>query len=264
MGNCGLLRWTTLDLSSFVGTMPPVRRKRGHNFDGDGHIKIQLRTGKERADTYFKRSKTLVKNGKQIHQLTKAHVRVNVIPVWEGGKEHHYVSEGFPIDTPKKTIPQSSFPGISPKTPTRRSPRGSVCVAQLETPTRESPRGKRQLFQSESSTGPRPLKSPSSRPRPTSSKANSATAHPVKETLARPRVQRPDTNKCRICSAEYMSAADEEIDSLWVQCSRKGCSFWVHCVCSGIFYKSTKAGRKALEKWAENHFFCSKHMPKNS
>lgn len=68
------------------------------------------------------------------------------------------------------------------------------------------------------------------------------------------------TNKCGICTIEYNSAAD--IENHWVQYSQKGCSWWVHCRCICIWYPTTTAGLKALNKWAKDKVFCPKHMSK--
>ena len=70
-------------------------------------------------------------------------------------------------------------------------------------------------------------------------------------------------NCCHTCGIEFKSEADEAVDSPWIGCTQNGCPFWVHAKCAHIFYKNCDAGYKALGKWAKDHFYCVKHMPRN-
>ena len=58
--------------------------KQRRNFDEDGHISKQLRVGKDRTDAYLFRSKRIVKAGEELHSITGAMVRVDVLPTWKG------------------------------------------------------------------------------------------------------------------------------------------------------------------------------------
>ncbi|CAC5359315.1 NFXL1 [Mytilus coruscus] len=88
------------------------------------------------------------------------------------------------------------------------------------------------------------------------------TASPVKEPLPLAEVNQNTVthaakkDKCGICSIVYGSDAD--FLSHWVQCSHKNCSWWVHCRCLCIYYPTTEAGLKALNKWAKDRIFLPK------
>ncbi|VDI15864.1 Hypothetical predicted protein [Mytilus galloprovincialis] len=96
--------------------------------------------------------------------------------------------------------------------------------------------------------------------------ADAITASPIKEPLPLAEVntntvtQAAKKDKCGICSIVYNSDAD--FLSHWVQCSHKSCSWWVHCRCLCIYYPTTAAGLKALNKWAKDRIFCPKHIVK--
>jgi len=67
-------------------------------------------------------------------------------------------------------------------------------------------------------------------------------------------------NKCAICNIQYNSEA--YFPSHWIQCNHKGCGWWVHCRCICIWYPTTNAGLKALNKWAMGKVFCPRHIQK--
>ena len=50
------------------------------NFDPDGHIRITAHQGKDRSDSYLKRSKTLTRGCEQLHTITKCHVKLTIQP----------------------------------------------------------------------------------------------------------------------------------------------------------------------------------------
>ena len=64
-----------------------------------------------------------------------------------------------------------------------------------------------------------------------------------------------------ICKVRYHSEEGIESDSHWLNCS-KGCNWWVHSRCVGIHYDNSDIGEKGLDKWAKDHYFCAKHMPR--
>lgn len=54
-------------------------------FDEDGQITVELRDGRSRADAYYQRGNTIVAKAKQLHTSTGAHVKVLILPTWNGG-----------------------------------------------------------------------------------------------------------------------------------------------------------------------------------
>ena len=66
---------------------------------------------------------------------------------------------------------------------------------------------------------------------------------------------------CGVCKVRYQSEEDIESDSHWLNCS-KGCDWWVHSRCVGIHYDNSDIAEKGLDKWAKDHYFCAKHMPR--
>ena len=64
-----------------------------------------------------------------------------------------------------------------------------------------------------------------------------------------------------ICKVRYQSEEDIESDSHWLNYS-KGCDWWVHSWCLGIHYNSD-IGEKGLDKWAKDHHFFAKYMPRD-
>ena len=66
---------------------------------------------------------------------------------------------------------------------------------------------------------------------------------------------------CGVCKVRYQSEEDIESDSHWLNCS-KGCDWWVHSRCVGIHYENSDIAEKGLDKWAKDHYFCAKHMPR--
>ena len=92
---------------------------------------------------------------------------------------------------------------------------------------------------------------------------------PAKQAPAAAQDTTPEdrNNCCHIRGIECKSEADEAVDSPWIGCAQNGCPFWVHAKCAHIFfYKNSDVGYKgykALGKWAKEHFYCVKHMPRN-
>ena len=66
---------------------------------------------------------------------------------------------------------------------------------------------------------------------------------------------------CSVCKVRYQSEEDIESDSHWLNCS-KDCDWWVHFRFVGIHYHNSDIGGKGLDKWAKDHYFCAKHMPR--
>ena len=66
-----------------------------------GPLVLQRLHWKQRADTYYLRGRGLTKKAEELHILTGAHVKCQVIPIWEGGKINRYTSPGFPVHQPR-------------------------------------------------------------------------------------------------------------------------------------------------------------------
>ena len=74
-----------------------------------------------------------------------------------------------------------------------------------------------------------------------------------------------------MCSILWETEEDENSDSFWIGCCPKSCkckkkydhgyNWWVHNRGAHIHYENRDKGKTNLEKWAEKHFFCPKHMP---
>ena len=221
----------------------PNRKYTRRNFE-DGHIVYQLREGRERSDTYLKRTKTLVKGCRQVHTLTNCHVKLQIIPTWSAGKSASYTSPGFPETGPGTPI---STPTRGPPPPERRSPR-------------KSPQ-KRLTTQQEDQRAASSSQAASSSHAASSSNAKSKSK---KKTCKRSLATRVNKDICGICGIEYESEADitSPIDSSWLNCSVKNCEYWIHNACAGIYYPTSKKGVDAMDKWAASHFFCRKHIAK--
>ena len=43
-----------------------------------------------------------------------------------------------------------------------------------------------------------------------------------------------DQNRCRKCNIIYGNKTDDHMDSVWVHCEQRGCSYWVHLRCLGF------------------------------
>ena len=59
----------------------------------------------------------------------------------------------------------------------------------------------------------------------------------------------------------YQSEEDIESDSHCLNCS-KGCNWWVHSRSMDIHYENSDTGEKGLDRWAKDHYFYAKHMPR--
>ena len=78
-------------------------------------------------------------------------------------------------------------------------------------------------------------------------------------------------NICHLCGILCETEEDENSDSFWIGCFGKSCkckkkcdhkcNWWVLNRCAHIHYENSDKGKANLEKWAEKHFFCPKHMP---
>lgn len=189
--------------------MPNTKR----NFTNDGKIAMDLRAGKDRADTYYKRGRGLKKAAETLHKLTNAHVRVEILPTWPSGKAHKFESPGFPIKEaarqPTSTVSTADHAYVAPPiAPALPSPNKHMRIEVIDAPPTQQ------------------------------------------------------ANRCGICGVEYGTPPDQLIDSLWAKCSKARCLFWSHMSCHGIFYATNAKSKKALDKWAKDHFFCPKHVPK--
>ena len=81
---------------------------------------------------------------------------------------------------------------------------------------------------------------------------------------AEPLVEQGDAeNNCNICGILYGSDEDDKLNYPQLGCAHKGCRISIHARCSNIYYKNTEHGFRALGKWAAEHFFCLKHMPRD-
>ena len=237
----------------------PVKNKRNYtrkNFDQAGRIIISAREGRERSDTYLKRSGTILKNCTAIHTLTKCHVQVNIIPTWKGGKERLYKSPGYPAANNNNNIKQEQV---------------TVSVSSSTDPVSPQKSPKKRISPNPDQASQNPTQ------KAASSQGSQPQAKKTKKTSRR-------SDVCAICDVEFDSPADEEIPAYWLNCQyheykavKKGsksknkakggrqpkeCPYWVHTTCAGIYYPQTRAGRMQLDRWSPSHFFCPDHMPK--
>ena len=77
-------------------------------------------------------------------------------------------------------------------------------------------------------------------------------------------------NICCLCCILWETEEDKKSNSFWIWCSGKsckckkkcdrGCNWWVHNRCTHIHYENSDKGKANLEKQAEKHFFCPKHI----
>ena len=51
------------------------------------------------------------------------------------------------------------------------------------------------------------------------------------------------------------------MDSPWINCRSKGCKWWVHSRCLGIYYESSDNREQQLERWAKSHYYCKQDPP---
>ncbi len=169
---------------------------------------------------HYTTTKTLIKAAQELHSITGAHVKAQVIPTWLNGVRREFVSDGFPMVDVEMIETDAPLPG------------GQV-VDLLE---------------------PRPGTSATAVESPLKSirVAEAAGANVASSTA----------NRCHHCGITYGTDADERLDSPWLGCASKACTFWVHARCANVFYQCTEAGYRALGKWADDHFFCDRHMPR--
>lgn len=50
-------------------------------------------------------------------------------------------------------------------------------------------------------------------------------------------------------------------DSQWLNCW-KGCNWWVYSRCQDNHYENSDTLEKRADKWAKDHYFCQKYMPR--
>jgi hypothetical protein len=205
--------------------------KTGPNFDDAGHILTNRRQGKARTDSYFIRSKTILKGAEALNTITGADVKIAIYPTCKGGKERIWCSPGFQ---------ERPEPQIANPTAANLAPAEAALVPAAPPVAVESPRKRMSA-----SAGARASASAS---RPTATRIR--------------RCQEVDT--CNICHITFDTAAEQEMKlcTLWVQCS-KSCGYWIHAACGGIYYPDTDSGEKALSKWSKDHYYCPRHQPKN-
>ena len=61
------------------------KRRKTHNID-NGKVNVKdVREGKDRTDTYYKRSRNILKAAETLHSLTKAEIKVDVVLNWDWG-----------------------------------------------------------------------------------------------------------------------------------------------------------------------------------
>ncbi len=73
------------------------RKINKRHFTQEGHISTEERSGKDRSDTYYKRSRGLLQAAEALHKITRAHVKVETIPTWPHGVRREYSSPGYPL-----------------------------------------------------------------------------------------------------------------------------------------------------------------------
>ena len=226
------------------------------NFNDKGNIIIGLREGRERSDTYLKRSSTLLENSKKLNKLTGAHVQIQIIPTWKGGRIKAYSSDGFPKESSSQDITQTAaISTTTPSTPEQPAKSPQKRIATQPNMPNEEP----------SSSGG-DLAAP-----------NPGSSEPARAPAKKKPKQTYDENKCAVCGVEFDSEADQNMSySYWLNCKyrKKGkgkgkgesssasCSYWVHTSCIGVYYPRERSGRLALDRWSPSHFFCPKHFPK--
>ena len=66
-----------------------------------------------------------------------------------------------------------------------------------------------------------------------------------------------DENVCRKCGISFSSKMDDDYDSTWVNCSRRGCTYWVHMYCLGL--EVDDCDNNVFERTVR--YYCSKHNP---
>ena len=71
---------------------------------------------------------------------------------------------------------------------------------------------------------------------------------------------------CKICDRQSNTAADDRYDSMWVQCCRTGCRYWVHVKCLGFWGRGRgrdNSGRynEFLDTINMVDYFCPRHRP---
>ena len=234
----------TSDVSS--NTSGSKRSGKRRNFTSEGHIDSKnKRTGRDRHDTYHKRGRSIIQAAKNIHQLTGAHTKVVIQPTWRRGKKHEFTSPGYPATPNLRTrfregttlTPTTS--GMSSTLP-RRSPRLQQTI------------GARRALQLDLDSV--------NKNTPTTSRLQKGSTQIKSQANQKRASSKSSTDKCSVCCVTYNSDADREKASLWIKCSRARCNYWCHASCHNIFYKVE--ARKALEKWASEHFWCRAHMPK--
>ncbi|XP_013791834.1 uncharacterized protein LOC106475703 [Limulus polyphemus] len=215
------------NLTSSVETCLTVSGLNGH-FNNDSNSLTGLRVGKDKSDTFYKRSRSLIKSSKELHEITGAHVSTKIIAAWRKGKSRMYTSPGFPEE-----VEVSATFEVGPDQLT--SPEIYMQLSQHKE-------------DHESSTSRNERNITIKIDKRSDYKTNN------KRTLE-------SISSCAICNVRYTFLADKE-KSQWLECSHK-CGYWVHAICSGIYYPADEDGQKSLYKWSKHHFFCPSHIPKS-
>ena len=143
------------------------------------------------------------------------------------------------------------------------------CIVNLTiTPTWEG--GQKKSYHTEGHE-PQPYSSQSSLNNSAFDTSTDVVIHQTPSKIGKRKNQVQPENICRLCGILWETEEDENSDSFWIGCSGKscrcktncdhGCNWWVHNRCAHIHYENSDKGETNLEKWAEKHFFCPKHMP---
>ena len=67
-----------------------------------------------------------------------------------------------------------------------------------------------------------------------------------------------DKNSCRKCFTLHGSRTDNEYNSLWINCARRKCNYWIHAYCLGLVVEEA-----AEDRFADSfQYFCPSHNPK--
>ena len=224
--------------------IPAPEKKKNLRHIKDGKVNVTTaRTGKDRTDSYFKRSHGIVKAAKALHNITETEVHVDCVPTWPSGVRRQWSSPNYSDVCRAKTILNQSV-GVQ------------VNIQDQE----------QQRDEDDAQAGPSTSATPSPRKR-VSQPCTDASSTPKAAKSAKSKVSkstRYDKNVCAICGIRYCSDADKQLpDQTWISCNYNACSYWVHSRCSGVYYPTTKSGDNALKKWVDaGHFYCPKHMPK--
>ena len=65
-----------------------------------------------------------------------------------------------------------------------------------------------------------------------------------------------NANTCRKCQVRYGTKMDNQYGSMWINCDRKGCSYWAHLKCLG--FVCMDEDEEKLNKIVK--FYCNNHL----